>query len=73
MILDGDAGEINKEVRFYLQKVFDGANQLLLLINDMLDIAKLESGKMEVIEEAIDVQKLFLDIYLDMQQISQVK
>ncbi len=43
MILDGDAGEISPEAKMYLEQVFKSSRQLLTLINDMLDIAKLES------------------------------
>ena len=43
MILDGDAGEINDEVRLYLSQVYKGSQRLLDLINDMLDVSKIES------------------------------
>lgn len=43
MILDGDAGEINDEVKSYLNQAYKGSQRLLNLINDMLDISKIES------------------------------
>lgn len=43
MILDGDAGDINDEARSYLAQAYIGSQRLLDLINDMLDISKIES------------------------------
>ena len=43
MVLDGDVGEINPEVRRYLERVYDSSDRLISMINDMLDIAKIES------------------------------
>ncbi|MFH1729497.1 MAG: ATP-binding protein [Pseudomonadota bacterium] len=48
MILAGDLGTINDEVYDYLDVVKNNAYRLLRLINDLLDISKLESNKMEL-------------------------
>lgn len=39
----------------------------------MLDIAKLESGKMGINEEPVEMRKFFKDLCLDMKQISKTK
>lgn len=43
MIRDGDAGEISEQAGHFLGIVIDEAQRLIEMINDMLDIAKLES------------------------------
>ncbi len=48
MILMGIAGEINEEQRKQLGMVKSSANHLLSLINDILDISKVEAGKVEL-------------------------
>ena len=53
MILDGDAGDITPDTEEYLQVVFKESERLTNLINDMLDIAKLESGKMDFVDTRI--------------------
>ncbi len=62
IILQGMTGEINDEQRDQLERVFRAGKHLLLLITDVIDIAKIESGKIvpyagefllvEVIDEA---------------------
>lgn len=46
--------EKQKEVR---QKIRTSANHLLSLVNDVLDISKLESGKVELIEEPFNLKE----------------
>jgi signal transduction histidine kinase len=43
MILDGDGGEVAPVARKYLENVFQNSTRLLMLINEMLDISKIES------------------------------
>ena len=43
----------------YLQNILSSANNLLTLINDLLDLAKIEAGKMEVRSEPISLNDLF--------------
>lgn len=48
IILQGMAGEVNEEQRKQLTMVKNSANHLLSLINDLLDISKIEAGKVEL-------------------------
>lgn len=73
MILDWDAGEINDEVRQYLSQVYKSSSRLLNLINDMLDISKIESGKQEFILEKIDVKKMLDDVSFEFEQLFKKK
>jgi PAS domain S-box-containing protein len=41
--------------REYLQDIYDSGQHLLEVINDILDMAKVEAGRMELNEEAVDV------------------
>ena len=44
LILDGDAGEINEIQREFLGIVKENSDRLVELINEMLDISRIESG-----------------------------
>lgn len=48
LILDGDAGEINEIQRDFLQIVKENSDRLVELINDMLDISRIESGRIHL-------------------------
>ncbi|MFP7753739.1 ATP-binding protein [Thermodesulfobacteriota bacterium B35] len=58
LLLDGVDGEINEEQEKDLRKVADNARHLLQLINDILDMSKIESGRMELVLERTDITGL---------------
>ncbi len=59
----GTFGEVNEEQVDYLKKSLNSGRHLLSLINDVLDITKIQSGMMSLfIEEGFDVAKELADI-----------
>lgn len=58
ILLMGMAGELNNEQRKQLEKVKSNASHLLSLINDTLDISKIEAGKVEVYIEEINLKDI---------------
>jgi len=48
----------NEQYKGYCQDITDSARHLLVLINDILDSAKIESGQMTLSEEAVDAEAL---------------
>lgn len=58
IILQEMSGEINKEQRKQLTLVKNSANRLLALINDIIDISKIEAGKVEIAIEEFDLPLL---------------
>ena len=55
-------GPLNEEQSKQLSMVQTSARHLLELINDVLDISKIEAGQLEIFPEMSDVRALFLEI-----------
>ena len=51
LMVDGKAGELSARQRAFLQDILDSGRHLLHLVNDLLDISKIEAGRMELHEE----------------------
>ncbi len=62
LVIDGLCDSQDEELEF-LNNALQSSNLLLNLINDVLDIAKIEAGKMDIVFEQVDVQKVFDEIY----------
>jgi signal transduction histidine kinase len=62
MMHDGKLGPITSEQRDYLDDVLRSARHLLHLINDILDLSKIESGKMDFRPEAVDLAGLVAEV-----------
>jgi PAS domain S-box-containing protein len=58
VLVDGKAGPLTPQQREYLNDVLTSAQHLLQLINDVLDLAKVESGKMEFEPETFFVKRV---------------
>lgn len=58
LVLDEDFGELNEVQSEYLSEVVQSSRHLLSLINDILDLSKVEAGKQELHFEEIHVKGL---------------
>ena len=56
LMLDGLDGELTEQQEADVSRVAQAADNLLGLINGILDLAKIEAGKMELSNEAVDVR-----------------
>lgn len=72
-LLDGIAGEINEQQKKMLTTMDRASEKLLTLINDILDIAKLEAGKLDVALEQTNLREMGTHVIEAAQGISQRK
>jgi len=57
VMIDGVAGPVNESQQEYLGEILEGSRHLLHLINDVLDLAKVESGKMVFRPEVVNLEE----------------
>ena len=48
MLLSGDAGEIAGAQKDYLQEIYDASKRMVRLINDLLNVSRLDSGRLKI-------------------------
>jgi signal transduction histidine kinase len=61
MILEENIGKVDPQARDYLNKVYTSAKRLSLLIKDLLSVSRIESGKMKVDLQQLDIAKMIKD------------
>lgn len=62
MILSGDYGKVDKERKKILDKVYSSNERLITLVNDLLNISRIESGRLEYRFEPVDIKQLVKEI-----------
>jgi signal transduction histidine kinase/CheY-like chemotaxis protein/HAMP domain-containing protein len=71
-ILLDDAGKINytERQKTNLERILKNGKHLLVLINDVLDLAKIEAGRMDVNSTQVDLQELISSVVEETQSIA---
>ena len=53
----------NEQIEEYARNIHSAGNSLLYLVNDVLDISKIESGKLEIMENIYELSSFIHDCY----------
>jgi signal transduction histidine kinase len=62
VLLDGGDGELNEDAQEDVEIIYTSGKHLLAIINDILDLAKIEANQMKLHKEPIDVVKILHDV-----------
>ncbi len=62
LVHGGMTGELNDEQKECIRDIHESGQHLLQLINDILDISKIEAGKMDLDFESFDIQKIIASV-----------
>ena len=62
VILQGIDGEVSDMALNDIRLIYNSGQHLLALINDVLDLAKIEAGKMELVREPLDLEDTVKDV-----------
>jgi len=58
LLSDNSSGNLSDEQVRFAQTIYSAGNDLLQLINDILDISKVEAGKLELVPEDVPVRRV---------------
>ncbi|HAS00130.1 MAG: Multi-sensor signal transduction histidine kinase [Candidatus Moranbacteria bacterium GW2011_GWC2_37_73] len=63
LLLEGSYGEVSESVHSALEKVYSSAERLVDLVEDLLNVSRIESGRMQFTFEKASVEKLIKELY----------
>ncbi len=61
MLQDQATGQLNKKQREYLEDIADSSRQLLMEVTDLLQMSRLEAGKLDISPEPLDLVEVITD------------
>lgn len=73
LLLDHAAGQINQEQKEYLEDVLESSGRLLTMVNDLLDLSRLEAGRIKLFCEVLDMRDLVKDAERTMRPLAEKK
>jgi len=62
LIFDGVAGPVSAEQQEYLADVLASSKHLLQLVNEVLDLAKVEAGKIDFVRQLVKIEPLLREV-----------
>lgn len=62
LILEGDYGKINKEMEDAVEDIFQSNERLMGLVDNLLNVSRIEAGRINLNFEKTDIEKLCRDI-----------
>ncbi len=65
MALHDKGGILNEKQRYYVQRGYNSADRLIRLVNDMLNISRIESGRIMITLQSVDLIKLTQEVVDD--------
>ena len=66
ILLTGEMGELNNDQRTFLMKTYESNNRMITLVNDMLDVDRIQSGKIHYKFQCINIVDLVDNILFEL-------
>jgi signal transduction histidine kinase len=66
MINEGSYGELSDEVKAKMQSIFESNERLIKLVNDLLNVSRIETGKLDLEKTSIKIDILLSNVIKDL-------
>lgn len=63
MALEGRGGPISEKQKYYLQRAYNSVDRLIRLVSDMLNVSRIDSGRISLQLGIIDIQKIVQEVF----------
>lgn len=73
MVLEGSFGKVNKKVRDASEKIFQSSERLMSFVNELLDVSRIERGKMEYNFEEADFVAIAQSVCEELKMVAEKK
>jgi PAS domain S-box-containing protein len=73
MLARGEVGELNKEQKEYLDNIQQSIERMVRLVNDLLNVTRIESGKLRVEPQLLDVVSFIKNIIAEAKPLAEIK
>lgn len=73
MLVRGEVGELNKEQKEYLDNIQQSIERMVRLVNDLLNVTRIESGKLRVEPQLLDVVSFIKNIIAEVKPLAETK
>ena len=62
MALSGRGGELSEKQKFYLDRAYGSTTRLIKLVNDMLNVSRIESGRITIELKEVNMSQLITEV-----------
>ncbi len=73
MLINEHVGKITKEQKEYLSNVYDSTERMVGLVNDLLNVTRIESGRLMINPESTDLDKFILSLLSEAKPLAEIK
>lgn len=62
MAIQGRGGELNEKQKYYIDRAYNSSDRLIKMVNDMLNISRIESGRLTLDVRAVELDEVALEV-----------